>query len=79
MASLLRLLYCEDRQHHSINFLDSAPCHGTIARLPESPNISVLFLPKRTTSRLKSLDAGVIFALKRRYRSRFYEQDLDLL
>ena len=47
--------------------LDIAPFHGSIARLPKLSNVSVLFLPKRTTSRMQPMDAGVIAALKRRY------------
>ena len=49
---------------------DNAPCNGSIARLPELFNVSVLFLPKRATSQLQPMDASVIAALKRKYRSR---------
>ena len=59
--------------------LNNAPCHGSIARLPELSNVSVKFSPKRTTSRLQTMDAGVIAALKMRYRSRLHDLALDLL
>ena len=59
--------------------LDNAHCHGSIARLPELPNVSFLFSPKRTMSRLQPMDASVINALKNRYRSRIYDRVLDLL
>ena len=59
--------------------LDNATFLGSIARLPEFSNVSVLFLSKRTTSRLQPMNSGVIATLKRRYRSRLYEPALDFM
>ena len=50
--------------------IDNACCHGRIENLPSLRNVAVLFLPKRTTSRVKPLDAGIIACIKRRYRRR---------
>ncbi|GMF34036.1 unnamed protein product [Phytophthora fragariaefolia] len=40
-------------------------------------SVTVVFLPPNTTSKLQRLDAGIIAALKRRYRHRQLEQALD--
>ncbi len=50
--------------------MDNASAHGTIDQLSNSSNFEVLFLPKNATSKLQALDAGVIAAVKRRYRTK---------
>lgn len=42
--------------------------HGTVETLPSLANVTVSFLPRHTTSKMQSMDAGVIEALKVRYR-----------
>ena len=72
--------YIRNTDHRKeLLLLDNAPCHGSIARLPELSHVSVLFLPKRTKSRLQPMNAGVIAALKRSYRSRLYGHTLNLM
>ena len=78
----LHRFYCyigKTANRKAFHLLNSAPCHGSIAHLPVLSNFSVLFLPKRITSRLQPMDAWVITALKRRYRSKLYESALDLM
>ena len=40
--------------------IDNAACHGRIDDSPESSNVKVVYLPKRTTSRIQPLDASII-------------------
>ena len=56
--------------------LDNASCHGSHLTLPCLKNVTVIFLPKNTTSFLQPLDAGIIASVKRRYRK---EQVLSAL
>ena len=46
--------------------LDNASCHGSHLTLPCLKNVTVIFLPKNTTSFLQPLDAGIIASVKRR-------------
>ena len=59
--------------------LDNASCHGTHLQLPILSNVTVYFLPARTTSILQPLDAGVIAAVKKRYIERITRVGLDRL
>ena len=52
-------------------FIDNCSAHGRPA------NTTVQFLPPSTKNRIKPLDAGIIAALKVRYRRRFIEYALD--
>ena len=52
-----------------ILFLDNAPCHPE-ALQNNFKNIKLIFLPKCATSQLQPLDAGIIRALKCKYRKR---------
>ena len=55
------------QQRKVLLLLDNAPTHG-VKNLTLS-NVNVLFLPPNTTSRIQPLDAGIIAAFKKRYRS----------
>ncbi len=59
--------------------LDNASAHGRLQDCPDLENIEVIFLPKNTTAYLQPSDAGVIAALKQRYRRKQYERALSLL
>ncbi len=48
--------------------LDYAACHGNYEAIPSLRNVEVVFLPANTTSLLQPLDAGIIAAVKKRYR-----------
>ena len=65
LSKFNRKLVFENRK--VIPFLENATCY------PESiddkfANIKIVFLPKNTTSRLQSLDAGIIRNFKVKYR-----------
>ena len=60
-------------------FLDNAFAHWDYQSLPILPNVYVYFLPKRTTSILQPLDAGVIAFVKKRYRRCQLTLAVDLL
>lgn len=59
--------------------MDNCSAHGTKHTLPELDNIDIQFLPPNTTSKLQPLDAGIIAAMKKRYRKRQMEHAVDLL
>ena len=59
--------------------LDTFSGHGTKANVPALASVRVEFLPPNTTSKLQPLDAGIIFSLKRRYRSTQYNKALESL
>ena len=71
---LLQWLYSFDctidrsTRRESLLLLDNASCHGKIEKFLQGPFLHIIFLPKRTTSILQALDAGVIACLKRRYK-----------
>ena len=57
--------------------IDNASCHGTSATLPNLSHVDIHFLPKRTTSILQPMDAGVIASVKKRYIQRQNERAVD--
>lgn len=57
--------------------IDNASSHGTAEMHSSFQNVKVVFLPPNTTSMLQPLDAGIIAAIKRRYRSLQCEGALD--
>ncbi len=59
--------------------IDNASCYGSAETLPILQNVEVIFLPKRTTSRIQSLGAGIIACIKRRFRRRQVERAVDLI
>ena len=56
--------------------LDNAPTH-IISNLTLN-HVEVMFLPPNTTSRIQPMDAGIIAAMKKRYRSFQLQRALDL-
>jgi transposase len=54
-------------QRNILLLLDNAPTH--IVSNLELTNVTVRFLPPNTTSRIQPMDAGIIAAFKKRYRS----------
>lgn len=56
--------------------LDNAPTH-IVTNLTLN-HVVVMFLPPNTTSRIQPMDAGIIAAVKKRYRSFQLERALDL-
>ena len=65
LSKLNRKLVFENRK--VILFLDNATCHPK-SMDDKFSNIKIVFLPKNTTSRLQSLDAGIIRNFKVKYR-----------
>ena len=58
--------------------MDICSAHGSQDSQPELRNVSILFFPPNTTSRLQPLDAGIIAAIKLRYRRRQMEFAVDM-
>ena len=56
----------ETVKRKNILFMDNAPCHPKCLS-DRFSNITVLFLPKNTTSRLQPLDTGIIRNFKVKY------------
>lgn len=54
-------------QRQVLLLLDNAPTHAV--RSLDLTNVSVMFLPPNTTSLIQPMDAGIIAAFKKRYRS----------
>ena len=59
--------------------VDNASSHGVVENLPTLHHVRVYFLPKKTTSILQLLDAGEIACIKKHYRKRRTERDVNLL
>lgn len=57
--------------------IDNCSAHGSVDSLPPVENVDVVFLPPKTTSKLQPLDAGIIAALKIRYRQLQYDHAID--
>jgi hypothetical protein len=55
------------QQRQILLLLDNAPSHAV--QTIDLTNISVMFLPANTTSLIQPMDAGIIAAFKKRYRS----------
>ena len=63
---------------HVLLLMDNCSAHGSQDSQPELRNVSILFFPPNTTSRLQPLDAGIIAAIKLRYRRRQMEFAVDM-
>lgn len=59
--------------------MDNCSAHGSKETLPSLQHVEVEFLPPNTTSKLQPLDAGIIAAMKVRYRRRQMEHAVDML
>lgn len=59
--------------------LDNCSAHGTDDTILATTNVEVIFLPPNTTSKLQPMDAGIIAAMKLRYRKLQMERAVDLL
>jgi hypothetical protein len=64
------------QQRNVLLLLDNAPSH-VVGNL-QLTNVKVVFFPPNTTSRIQPMDAGIIAAFKKRYRSYQLKQALDL-
>lgn len=58
--------------------LDNCSAHGTMEKLPYFANVTVIFLPPNSTSKVQPMDAGIIAAMKVKYRRYQMERALDL-
>lgn len=58
--------------------VDNCSAHGKRDNLLELQSVRVKYLPPRTISRLYTLDAGIIAAMKVRYRKFQLERALDM-
>ena len=63
----------------SLLHLDNASCHGKIVDIPKFQYLRLFFLPKKATSILQPLYAGVIAYVKRRYRQNLTTRDVELI
>lgn len=59
--------------------MDNCSAHGSIDSMPSLSHVEIQFLPPNTTSKLQPLDAGIIAAMKTRYRVLQMERALDLV
>lgn len=59
--------------------IDNCSAHGTVESLPSLSNVRVVFLPPNCTSKIQPMDAGIIAALKLRYKRMHMERALDNL
>lgn len=63
----------------AILLLDNCSAHGNLQSLPALCNVVVTFLPPNTTSKIQPMDAGIIAAVKVRYRKMHMERALDAI
>lgn len=57
--------------------LDNCTAHATVETLPSLRNVCIEFLPPNCKSKIQPMDAGIIAALKFRYRWMNLERILD--
>ena len=63
------------QQRQVLLLLDNAPTHAV--QTLDLTNVTVMFLPPNTTSHIQPMDAGIIAAFKKRYRSFQLSMALD--
>ena len=68
----------QDQGRKILLLLDNAACHGSSNNHIQFTNITLRYLPPNTTAHLQPLDAGIIAALKARYRNIFVKWLIDL-
>ena len=66
-------------QKRMILLLGNCSAHGSTESLPNLCNADYQFLPTNTMSRLQPLDAGIIAALKARFREKQYDHEIDCI
>lgn len=59
--------------------IDNCSAHGGKETIPELSNVTVIYFHPNTTSKLQPLDAGIIAAVKTRYRKSQLERVLDMI
>lgn len=57
--------------------IDNCSAHGNKEALPSLPNVRVEYFPPKCTSIVQPMDAGIIAALKLRYKRRHMERALE--
>lgn len=62
-----------------ILLVDNCSAHGSDQTVPSLDHVKVKFLPPNTTCKLQPLDAGIIAAVKMRYRFFHMDRALDLI
>ena len=72
--------YIGQNDGRKIAFLiDNASCHGTIEALSVLQHIQVIYLPRKTGSKIQPLDAGIISCIKQYYQKQQRERALSLI
>lgn len=69
----------KEKDRKIILLMDHASSSWTEESIPVYDNVTILFLPPNTTSKLQPMDAGIIAALKRSYRKFQYKRAFDAL
>ena len=70
---------CSSPGRKVLLLIDNCSAHGTAEMFPEMPNLRIVYLPPDCTSRVQPMDAGVIAALKLRYKKLHMDRALDNL
>lgn len=63
----------------AILLIDTCSAHGNIEAIPPLRNVVVKFLPPSTTSKIQPMDAGIVAAVKLRFRKMHMERALDAI
>lgn len=71
-------VYITSQRRNVVLLIDNCGAHGRESTTPTLQSVEVVFLPPNTTSRLQPCDAGIIAAMKIRYRTFQMERALDL-
>ncbi len=69
ITSFDKIIIFQNPARKVLLILDNAGCHNLNGI--ELKNVKLKFLPPNTTSKLQSLDAGIIACFKRKYRQHF--------
>ena len=63
----------------AILFVNNASCHAICEEYVSLWNVTVKFLPARTSSILLPLDGGIFAATKKKYRAKKVKRGVDLI